>query len=290
MFKEVPSQQGIHLVHFMYYINNTMTMRKYKNNDKRLATIAAMTLVVILSMTSCVTPRRVNYLQDMSHGSQIEIENRFEAVIAPYDELSISVTTSNTKQELAAPFNINSNNNGNRQNGNSYLVDVNGNIQLPILGNVHVAGLTRLRLQDSLTAMLKNGGYIDEPFVMVRFNNFKVFFLGGATGKVLNIPNERCTFLEAIAMLGDLDIHVRRDHIAVMREINGKMVMRYLDPRSSDVFNDPFFMLQQNDFIIADTYNNGIVRQEFSYWMTIGSTVISAVSLIVSLIILKKAY
>jgi hypothetical protein len=66
------------------------------------------------------------------------------------------------------------------------------------------------------------------------------------------------------------------------------MVVRYLDPRSSDVFNDPFFMLQQNDFIIADTYDNGIVRNEVSYWLGIGSAVVSAFSLIVSLIVLKK--
>ena len=169
-----------------------------------------------------------------------------------------------------------------------YLVDVNGDIQMPILGKIHVAGLTRLRLQDTLTAMLKNGGYIDDPFVLVRFNSFKIFYLGAGTGKVLNIPNERCTFLEAISMLGDLNLYSSRDRVAVMREVNGKMVMRYLDPRSSDVFNDPYFMLQQNDFIIAETYNNGVVRTEFEYWLGLTSTIISAISLIVSLAVLKK--
>ena len=123
---------------------------------------------------------------------------------------------------------------------------------------------------------------------MVRFNNFKIFFLGGGKGQVLNIANERCTFLEAIAMLGDIDLHVRRDNIYVMREINGQMVMRQLDPRSSDIFNDPFFMLQQNDFIIADTYNNGIVRSEISYWLGMASTLMSAASLVISLAILKN--
>jgi len=136
---------------------------------------------------------------------------------------------------------------------------------------------------------LLKGGYIDDPFVMVRFNNFKIFFLGGGKGQVLNVPNERCTFLEAIAMLGDLDIHVRRDNICVMREINGKMVMRQLDPRSSKVFNDPFFMLQQNDFIIADTYNNGVIKGEINYWLTILSTLMSATSIILSLVILSKS-
>lgn len=249
---------------------------------------ACMGLMLLVS--SCITPRRVNYLQDLSQGSQIQIENKFEAAIAPYDELNIIVTTSSSKKELASPFNLGNSTGGNSFSNNArYLVDVNGDIQMPILGNIHVAGLTRLKLQDTLTTMLQNGGYIDEPFVMVRFNNFKIFYLGGGKGTVLNISNERCTFLEAMAMLGEnVNLHTRRDHIAVMREINGRMVVRYLDPRSSDVFNDPFFMLQQNDFIIADTYDNSVVRNEFSYWLGIGSTVISAFSLVVSLLVLRK--
>lgn len=258
---------------------------------RKINIIILASLFLSALATSCITPRRVNYLQDMTQGSQIQIENKFEAAIAPYDELNIIVTTSSSKKELAAPFNFGAINNATTQNsGSRYLVDVNGNIQIPILGDLHVAGLTRLKLQDTLTAMLKNGGYVDDPFVMVRFNNFKVFFLGGGNGTVLNITNERCTFLEALAMLGSsVDLHTRRDRIAVMREINGRMVMRYLDPRSSDVFNDPFFMLQQNDFIIADTYNNGIVRSEFTYWVGIASLLASISSLILSIAVLKKS-
>ena len=165
---------------------------------------------------------------------------------------------------------------------------INGNIQMPVLGEIHVAGLTRLRLQDTLTAMLKNGGFLDEPFVSVRFNNFKIFFLGNGRGSVINISNERCTFLEAMAMLGDFDLYTRRDRIGVMREINGKMVMRYLDPRSSDIFNDPFFMLQQNDFIITETFTSGLAWSEFNKWIGIVSTVLSLTSLVTSIAILTK--
>lgn len=248
-----------------------------------------LTIALVMTMASCITPRRVNYLQDMTQGSQIEIENRFEAVIAPYDELSI-VVNSSTKDgaELAAPFNLWQQGNGGAGTQNrGYLVDVNGDIELPTLGTIHAAGLTRLQLTEKLTEMLTMGGYITDPFVSVRFNNFKIFFLGGGTGTVLNIPNERCTFLEALAMLGDVDIHTRRDHIAVMREIDGRMVMRYLDPRSSDVFNDPFFMLQQNDFIITETMNSGTVRSEFSYWTGILSMAMSAASLVATLLLYR---
>ena len=64
--------------------------------------VAAM----LLTLTSCVTPRRVNYLQDMTHGSQIQLEDRFEARIAPYDDMSIVVSSAQRDQELVAPFNV----------------------------------------------------------------------------------------------------------------------------------------------------------------------------------------
>lgn len=248
---------------------------------RRLLTTLIMGMTLML-MASCVTPRRVNYLQDMTHGSQIELEDRFEARITPYDDLSIVVSSSQPNQELVAPFNVV------RDTKKGYLVDADGNIDFPVLGKMHVAGLTRLQLQDTITEMLLTGGYLEDPFVVVRFNSFKIFFIGNGTGKVIDIPNERCTFLEALAISGGLDNFTRRDRIAVMREVNGKMEMRYLDPRSSDVFNDPFFMLHQNDFIITDGMSTGTVRQEFTYWMGLATTFISIASLVTSIALYRS--
>ncbi|MBQ0159600.1 MAG: polysaccharide biosynthesis/export family protein [Bacteroidales bacterium] len=236
-------------------------------------------LVATVALTSCVTPGQVNYLQDMEHGSQIELENKFQAVVAPYDELNITVFSSN--EELAKPFNIGRSavNSGVGQGTHgSYIVDVNGNIQFPILGEVHVAGLSRLALQDSIKNMLVRGGYLVDAVVMIRFASFKIFFLGAEGGKVIHITNERCTFLEALAMCGDLSMYTNRNKIAVMREVDGKMVMRYLDPRSSSVFQDPFFMLQQNDFIITQKYNKATPRSEASRlvsWLSVGLSMLT---------------
>ena len=244
----------------------------------RLKIVKAIALgVAIMTLASCVTPRRVNYLQDMTHGSQIQLEDRFEARITPYDDLSIVVSSAQPNQELVAPFNVV------RDTKGGYLVDVDGNIDFPMLGKMHLAGLTRLQLQDTIIARLTRGGYLDDPFVVVRFNTFKIFFIGAGGGKVINVPNERCTFLEALALSGGLDNFTPRDRIAVMREVNGKMVMRYLDPRSSDVFNDPFFMLHQNDFIITDGVNGGTMRNEITFWTGMVSTILSMASLLTSI-------
>lgn len=253
------------------------------NNNFRRLFLVAICCSVLLS--SCVTPKRVNYLQDLGQGSLIELENKFEARISSYDELDIYISCMN--QDLARPFNLYGQNGvtTNVYNRGGYLVDVNGNIQMPVLGELHVAGLTRLKLQDTITALLIRGNYLDDPFVRVRFNNFKIFFLGADGGKSITINNERCTFLEALALSGDLSVYTRRDKIAVMREVDGKLLTRYLDPRSSAVFNDPFFMLQQNDFIITQSSNLGTTRSEISYWLGWVSMGVSVVSLVTSLLV-----
>ena len=233
---------------------------------KKMFRTGIVLALVALSAVSCVTNRKIAYLQDMKHATQIELENKFEAVISPYDELDVVV--SSFDMDLAQPFNLRSqiSSTGNNTATNlGYLVDQYGNIELPVLGTIHAQGMTRLQLQEHVKKMLINGGYISDPYVMVRFRNFKIFVLGSNGGKAITIPEERCTFLEALALAGDLNVYTDRTKIMVMREVDGKMVSRYLDPRSSKVFKDPFFMMQQNDFII--TRNTGYRNFQESYSM-----------------------
>lgn len=250
---------------------------------KRFVRTGVVLGLAAVAAVSCVTTKQVAYLQDMQHESQISLEDRFEAVISPYDELDIVVSCFDS--DLATPFNLSAavsstagSTGGVRDM--AYLVDQNGNIEMPVLGTIHAAGLTRLKLQEEIRRILIEGNYIRDPFVMARFRNFKVFFLGSNGGKAITVPNERCTFLEALALSGDLNVYTNRSKIAVMREIDGKMVMRYLDPRSSKVFDDPFFMLQQNDFVITrDTgYHNFV--QSFEQWAPITSVFSMGISLL----------
>ena len=245
-----------------------------------------------LASVSCVSTRKVAYLQDMKHNTQIQLENDFEAVVSPYDELDIIVSCFDS--ELAKPFNIYGAAQGAIGNNSAardlaYLVDQNGNIEMPVLGTIHAAGLTRLQLQERIKNLLVSGGYISDPYVMVRFRDFKIFFLGSNGGKAITVPNERCTFLEALAMSGDLNVFTNRNKIAVMREVNGRMVMRFLDPRSSKVFHDPYFMLQQNDFIITRDSNYGNFSKSYAQWAPITS-IISTVASFASIYLTYMMY
>lgn len=253
---------------------------------KRFFNICLTLSAMMFMMSSCITTKQVAYLQDMKHDTQIQLENKFEAVISPYDEISILVSCSDA--ELAKPFNLNMSEVTGTNGVINYLVDQYGNIDFPVFGSLHVAGMTRLQLQQFISDKLINEGYIRDPFVLVRFQNFKVFFLGSNGGKAITITNERCTFLEALAMSGDLNVFTDRSKIAVMREIDGKMVMHYLDPRDSKVFEDPFYMLQQNDFIITRDRGYKNFMESTSQVLTMLGYVSSFVSLITAMILLAR--
>ena len=252
---------------------------------KKSKLVLFLALVVMAMMTSsCVTAKKVRYLQDMPKEG-VPLNENLEATVCPYDELRIQVYSNGDDNELVRPFNIGGVAGAGGYGGyGGYLVDVYGNIQFPILGDIHVEGLTRLQLQDTIRTMLETNGYINNPLVMVRFMNFRVFFLTGEGGKVINITNERCTFLEALAMSGGLDLYTRRDRIGVMREVDGKRIIHYLDPRSVSVFDDEFFLLQQNDIIFTEVSPRRYFTEGLGSW----NLMLSAISAIISVLGIYK--
>lgn len=235
------------------FLQSQKMINIYTMKTNRITFFSFLIVLAVLA-SSCVTPKKVRYLQDMPIEG-MPVNEALEATVAPFDELRIYVLSNTGKDdELIKPFNVMSGNltQQNTNYGYGYLVDVNGNIRFPVLGELHVEGLTRLQVQDTIASRLENNGYIKNPLVTVRFMNFKVFFLSSSGGRVLNISNERCTFLEALSMAGGLDWYTRRDRIGVMREVDGKRVIHYLDPRSTAIFEDDFFVLQQNDIIFTE--------------------------------------
>lgn len=137
-----------------------------------------------------------------------------------------------------------------------YLVNQDGNIDFPILGEIHVEGLTRMQVTELIKKRLIEEELIKDPIVTVQFLNFKVSVIGevGRPG-TFDISGDRITLLEALSMAGDLTIYGRRDRVAVIREKDGKRSILYHDLRSSDIFQSPCYYLQQNDIVYVEPNN-----------------------------------
>lgn len=264
--------------------------------------VKILSLSILLIFTSCATRKDFTYLQDMEELYEYPVTQKNEVVIHRDDRLSIIVNSQNP--ELALPFNItntgggysvgadgsimNTNNynyNNNRQN-EGYLVDIKGEINFPILGKLHVEGLTREQATQLIRNRLIEGGYINDPIVRISFLNFKIAVMGEvAQVGTFNITDERITLLEAIAMAGDLTPRARLDRIAVIREYGEKRRILYHDLRSKDIFTSPCYYLQQNDIVYVEPNKQKATEQDqrrFSTW----TMVLSFISTITSLILI----
>lgn len=257
-------------------------------------------ICLIACLTACKTSEKINYLQDVEPGVTQPIESRQSIIIQPKDMLSIIVSTKDP--ELAAMFNmsVQANRAGvpvesykSNQYLSGYVVDNNGDIDFPVLGKIHAAGLSRWALQEKITRELTERNLLKDMIVTVEFMNFKVSVLGEVKNPgTYSIEGDKVTVLEAIAMAGDLTIYGLRNEVYVIREENGERQNFKLDLRSKDIFNSPAYYLRQNDIIYVQpnevragqsTINQNNVRS-ISLWLSITSLLTSISILVVNLV------
>ena len=252
-----------------------------------------MLLSWVILFSACNSTKEVVYLQDVVPLKQQDIERKYEVFIHEDDLLSIMVNSKDP--ELALPFNmplvtyqIGSETPG-QQGVLGYLVDTNGDIDFPILGKIHVAGLSRLELRDLIKEKLISGDYIKDPVVTVQFLNYKVSVMGEvARPGSFTITGDRITLLEALSMAGDLTIYGRRDRVAVIREENGKRTILFHDLRSSEIFTSPCYYLQQNDIVYVEPNKAKAGQRDInqnnsvSVWLSAVSVLAAVASLLVT--------
>lgn len=269
-------------------------MKEQKRFVILMRVISCMMLVSMFLLVSCRSTKKVIYLQDVDPLKQQEIEQKYEVIIHKDDLLAIMVNSKNP--ELAVPFNMPmvTYELGRETTGQyrvlGYLVDADGYIDFPILGKIHVEGLTRLQLTDLIKQRLIDEDLIKDPIVTVQFLNFKISVMGEvARPGSFEISGDRITLLEALSMAGDLTIYGRRDRVAVIREKDGKRTILFHDLRSADIFNSPCYYLQQNDIVYvepnkAKAGQSGINQNNsVSVWLSVVSVLVTVASLIVTL-------
>ena len=226
-----------------------------------MSRILFLFLSALLALSSCVSSKDFVYLQDMQVGERYPFERKHEAVVHRDDRLSITVSCK--QPELALPFNaqnaavkvsstgeISASADGTDK---GYRVDVDGNIDFPMLGKINVEGRTLAEVTQLIKNGIIEGNFIKNPLVSVDFLNFKYTVLGavGSNG-TYTVRGDRVTLLEAIANAGDLATNARVDKVTVIREVGKERQIFVHALRSSNIFNSPCFYLQQNDIVYVE--------------------------------------
>lgn len=221
----------------------------------------------------------------------------YDAKIMPKDQLTITVIT--TDPQASAPFNLSVTNtvgtSGQLSSGGGslqgYLVDNTGYINFPVIGKIHVAGLTKGQCEDLILSKLKP--YLSEqekPVVTVRMASYRVTVLGEVGHpSVVPVSTEKMSVLEAIAQAGDLTIYGQRNNVMLIREdATGEKHVYRLNLNDANLFNSPYYYLQQNDIIYVQPNGvkakNSDIGTSTTLWMSFVSIAISIASFVVNVL------
>lgn len=264
---------------------------------KKIIYSALVALTMVLMLSSCGSTKNVAYFQNADSISYAASKMLYEAKIMPKDELTITVITTDPK--AAIPFNLAvsqtigtggqlSSSGGSLQ---GYLVDNSGNIEFPVVGTLHVGGLTKNQAENLIKSKVKP--YLAEqenPIVTVRMGSYHVSVLGEVTKPgVIYAPQEKMSVLEALAQCGDLTIYGKRENVMLIREdAQGEKHIHYLNLNDANIINSPYFYLQQNDVIYVEPNKvkaqNSAIGSATSLWFSAVSILTSVASLVVNIL------
>jgi polysaccharide export outer membrane protein len=244
--------------------------------------------VALLLATSCTTTKNIpaNYLENLNDTTGKEVIPTKPPVVQKGDLLSIKVYSkaNGVEPKIDAPYNLPEQGAAGATGG--FLVDENGNIEYPGIGILHVEGLTREELAEQIKTKLEE--HLTQPSVVVRFLNYKITILGEVHSPgTFTLPTERVNILEAIGLAGDITEFGKKSTVKIIRENNGQREIGTIDLTSQEMFNSPYFRLQQNDVVLVEQTRRKIKQQEQQtvvQQIGIATSIITAIALILTFI------
>lgn len=229
-------------------------------------------IVISFSFESCSGSKDLSYMKDidksemnstvLNKGSQIQVGDQLGIWISAQDMDAVAPFNQNIIGINNAQFSQPSSNIQQSQMGGqipTYLVQTNGTIRFPIIGELYAIGLTVEEFQQNLTQKMEK--YIKNPSVQVRILNYKITILGEVNQPgTYTIPDGQATILSALGLAGDLTKYAVRKDVLLVRNENGKMSKQRIDLTSKSFIDSPYYFLKQNDVIYVNP-NKTIARQ-----------------------------
>ncbi|WP_300901765.1 polysaccharide biosynthesis/export family protein [uncultured Bacteroides sp.] len=242
----------------------------------------------VLVLGACSTSKEITYFQDLRPGeSELTLVSPTEIKIMPKDKLSILVNSQDLRLTNLFNLPVASQQIGQETSSSSsrgvsgYTVDSNGNIDFPVLGAIHIEGMTREEVAAHIKKELQSHDLVKEPVVTVEYMNLTVSVMGEVNkpGRY-NIEKDHVTILDALSQAGDLTIYGKRNKVLVLRNEEGKQRVYGVDLRSaSHLYSSPAYYLLQNDVVYVEpndtktrqaTVNGNNVRST-SFWLSLAS-------------------
>ena len=275
------------------------------NKIKHALTSICGAMLLALTLSGCGAEKNVLYFQNLTPDGTVAQATGQPIEVKAGDEIMVYVSSSDA--EMAARLTLLSGSQRpNAVNGTGvqmtttsvmlpYTVNDRGNIAMPMIGDIHVAGLTRQQIARKIEKRIINDRLVKNNSinVTVQFANLTFSTLGEVkTNDTYNIVKDDLTVLEALAMAGDLTIYGRRDAVWVLREQpDGTRKSYKLDLRGTAFLESPAYYVKQNDIIYVEpnsvragqsTLNENTFKS-VGFWTSLASLAITIATFAITL-------
>ena len=264
---------------------------KHLNNICKIG-IAALLLVVTFS--SCVQRKQMLYLKDPVMVSETLSkdyvnERSINYRLQPGDNLYIRALNSVDERSVATLNGESLSRSGNYLNNdasiylNSYTLDEEGCIELPLTGKVELKNLTVEEAKNKLQTELNK--YVNETMLVVKMSNFNLTILGEVNKPgMYKVYQSQINLFEAISMAGNGTTFAKNDAVKIIRQTDKGSEIVTIDLGQADILSSPYYYLKPNDII----YIEPLPIKQWGFSTFPYSTLISVITLGITLFTLLK--
>ena len=254
-------------------------------------------IIVAILGASCVPAKKLVYLQhedELKHRKEIPKDSILrthnldvkEYRIQPLDMLSINFESiTDEEYDFFSKVTPQQRAGGGANNLllNGILVDLEGNVEYPVVGKIQVGGLTIFQAQLKLQEVANK--FLNDAVVRIRLLNFRFTVLGEVNGeKVVVSPNTRVTMMEAIGLTGGFTELADRSHIKILRQQGSNTEVFYVNLLEEQYIESPYYFVQQNDVIIVPPLRQRTFKKYFSQNVGLVTSTVSAALFLVAIL------
>ncbi len=243
--------------------------------------------IVSASLSSCINTKNITYFNNLPDSANIALNTIVppQPLIQINDVLEIRIGGENEKTVQYINQYFGSAGGSTSGSALQSIVDIDGNIELPKIGKLKVAGLTRDAARDTITHAYAE--YLKDPIVSIKFGNFRFSVLGEVKSPgTYSVSNEKVNLFEAVAQAGDMTEYSARNNVKIIREDNGQRRIITVDFNDRSILNSPYYYLNRYDIIYVQAGKTKSVTDNVARTATYVATITSILALF--LVIFKK--
>lgn len=227
-------------------------------------------LLCILLMSACISNKRITYLQNLPGNPEIALDEfipyaevDYKYILQPFDIVDIDFASSDEELTRAFEFQGSRSMRGGGGAGGSndmfyftgYSLDQEGEVELPQLGKIHLAGLTEEEAKDKVQEEI-NDFFKEDVFVKLRIGGIRFTALGefSSSGAQVILKN-RATIFDALAVAGESNILAKKNKLFIIRQYDGGTKIHQINLNDRQLLASPFYFIQPNDILYLEPMN-----------------------------------